>query len=141
MGTCESSRAGGHTADFHRHSKERYRLSFFDEVDEPPRTEPRTTPRTSRAGPRGRRPSGPGGRRPSGPGGRPPSEQQSIQARRAVAIVVIIVLIVLIALGVHSCQVSATNSALQDYTNSVSSLNAQSAANGRALFTQLSEAA
>jgi hypothetical protein len=58
-----------------------------------------------------------------------------------VAIVVIIVLIVLIALGVHSCQVSATNSALQDYTNSVSSLNAQSAANGRALFTQLSEAA
>jgi hypothetical protein len=58
-----------------------------------------------------------------------------------VAIVVIIVLIVLIAVGVHSCQVSSTNSALQDYTNSVSSLNQQSAANGKALFTQLSEAA
>jgi hypothetical protein len=58
-----------------------------------------------------------------------------------VAIVVIIVLIVIIALGVHSCQVSATNSALQDYTNSVSSLNEQSAANGKSLFTQLSQAA
>ncbi|HEY5427753.1 MAG TPA: hypothetical protein VIK04_01440, partial [Solirubrobacteraceae bacterium] len=39
---CESSRTGGHTAGFHRPSKERYRLSFFDEVDEPPRTEPRS---------------------------------------------------------------------------------------------------
>jgi len=58
-----------------------------------------------------------------------------------VAILAIIVIIVLIAVGIHSCQVSATNSALQDYTNSVSSLNARSAANGKALFTQLSEAA
>lgn len=57
------------------------------------------------------------------------------------AIVAIIVVIVLIAVGIHSCQVSATNGALQDYTNSVSSLNARSAANGKALFTQLSEAA
>ncbi len=54
---------------------------------------------------------------------------------------IVIVAIVLVALLVHSCQVSATNSALQDYTNSVSSLNAQSAANGRSLFTQLAEAA
>ena len=109
-------------------------MSFFDEVDEPPRTEPRTTPRTtSRGGPRGRRPSGPGG--PRGPGGRRPSgDQQTIQLRRAIAIVVV-------ALLVHGCQVSATNSALQDYTNSVSSLNQQSAANGRQLFTQLGQAA
>lgn len=51
------------------------------------------------------------------------------------------VIIVLIALGVHSCQVSATNSALQDYTNSVSSLNSQSASNGKSLFTTLAQAA
>ena len=56
------------------------------------------------------------------------------------AIVIVIIVIVLVALLVHSCQVSATNSALQDYTNSVSSLNQQSAANGRQLFTQLAEA-
>lgn len=54
---------------------------------------------------------------------------------------IIIIVIVLVALLVHSCQVSATNSALQDYTNSVSSLNQQSAANGRQLFTQLAQAA
>ncbi len=113
-------------------------MSFFDEVDEPPRAEPRTPRTPSRA----RRPSGPRGPRgPGGPGGRRPSgDQQAIQIRRIGAIVVIIVLIVLIALGVHSCQVSATNSALQDYTNSVSSLNQQSVANGRQLFTQLAEA-
>jgi hypothetical protein len=58
-----------------------------------------------------------------------------------VALVLIIVVIVLVALGVHSCQVSATNSALQDYTNSVSSLNQQSVANGRSLFTELAQAA
>jgi hypothetical protein len=58
-----------------------------------------------------------------------------------VAIVIVIIVIILVALGVHSCQVSATNSALQDYTNSVSSLNQRSAANGRQLFTELSQAA
>jgi hypothetical protein len=52
-----------------------------------------------------------------------------------------VVIILLIALGVHSCQVSATNSALQDYANSVSSLNRQSAANGKSLFTTLAQAA
>jgi hypothetical protein len=57
-----------------------------------------------------------------------------------VAIVLVIVAIVVVALLVHSCQVSATNSALQDYANSVSSLNQQSAANGKQLFTRLGEA-
>jgi hypothetical protein len=57
-----------------------------------------------------------------------------------VAIVAIIIVIVLVAVGVHSCQVSATNSALQDYTNSVSSLNQQSVANGKQLFTELAQA-
>ncbi len=78
-------------------------MSFFDEADEPRPA--------SRPGPRRRRPSGRGG---------PPSHQQSIQARRAVAVVVIIVLIVLLAVLVHSCDVSAQNSSLRDYTNSVS---------------------
>ncbi len=50
-------------------------------------------------------------------------------------------IILLIALGIHSCQVSATNSALQDYTNSVSSFNSQSVADGRSLFTTLAQAA
>lgn len=57
------------------------------------------------------------------------------------AIVIIIVAIVLVALLIHSCQVNATNSALQNYTSSVSSLNQQSAANGKSLFTQLTGAA
>lgn len=56
------------------------------------------------------------------------------------AIIAIIIVIVLVAVGVHSCQVSATNSALQDYTNSVSSLNQQSVANGKQLFTALGQA-
>src|SRR6202012_4598464 len=122
LGFWESSRTGGHTADFHRHSKERYRLSFCDEVDEPPRTEPRTT---SRAGSRVRRPSGPGGG-----SRRPPGDQQAIQVRRAVAIVGILIVIGLVAGGGHGCQVSATNSGVQNYANSVSSLNQQSVANG-----------
>lgn len=110
-------------------------MSFFDEVDEPPRTEPRTTPRTaSRPAPRRRRTSGPGG------GRRPPREQQSIQVRRAVALGALLIVILLIALGVHSCQVSANNSALQDYTNKVSSLITQSNQNGAQLFSVLSTA-
>jgi hypothetical protein len=133
---CESSRSGGHTAGFHRFSKERYRLSFFDEVDEPPRTETRTTPRaSSRSAPRRRRPSGTGGRRP--PGG----DQQSIQVRRAIAIGAVLVVIVLIALGVHGCEQSATDSALQDYTNNVSSLIKQSDTTGSQLFSVLATAA
>jgi len=49
--------------------------------------------------------------------------------------------ILLIALGVHSCQVSANNSALQDYTNKVSSLITQSNQNGAQVFSVLSTAA
>jgi hypothetical protein len=110
-------------------------LSFFDEVDEPPRTEPRTTPSaSSRSAPRRRRPSGTGGRRP-------PGHQQSIQVRRAIAIGAVLVVIVLIALGVHGCEQSATSSALQDYTNNVSSLVRQSNATGSELFTVLAGAA
>jgi CARDB protein len=106
-------------------------LSFFDEVDEPPRTETRRTPRTtSRAAPPRRR-SGGGGRRP-------PGQQQSIQTRRAVLVVVVVIFVVLIAVGVHSCQVNADRSALKDYANSVSSLISRSDDNGRQVFSVLS---
>jgi hypothetical protein len=57
--------------------------------------------------------------------------------RRAVALGVLVVAVLVIALGVHSCQVSARNSALQDYTNNVSSLITQSNQTGTALFQAL----
>jgi hypothetical protein len=47
------------------------------------------------------------------------------------------VVILLIAVGVHSCTVNARNSALQDYTNSASSLITQSDQTGTALFQAL----
>jgi hypothetical protein len=89
-------------------------LSFFDEADEP-----RTAPRT---------------RRPSGTGRRPPSDQQAIQVRRAVAAVAILIVLILIILGIHSCQVSARNSALKDYNHNVSSLIQQSNQTGSQFF-------
>ena len=98
-------------------------MSFFDEADEP-RTETRVPPRNLRQ------------RRPSGTGRRPPRDQ-SVQTRRAVLAVVLLIVVVLIALGVHSCQVSANESALKDYTNHVSSLVTQSNATGKQLFGQL----
>jgi hypothetical protein len=101
-------------------------LSFFDEVDEP-RTPPRTPPRR-------RRPSGTGRRPP----GRPPDDQQSIQVRRGIAAAALLIVVILIALGVRSCQNSARVSALQDYSNSVSSLIQQSDQTGKQLFNVLS---
>jgi hypothetical protein len=97
-------------------------LSFFDEADEPSVT-PRTAPRR---------------RRPSGTGSRPPSDQQAILIRRAVAAGVILIVVILIVVGVHSCQVSARNSALKDYSNNVSSLVASSNQTGAQFFSQLS---
>jgi hypothetical protein len=109
-------------------------LSFFDEVDEPPRTETRRTPRTATRAAPPRRRSGGGG----GGGRRPPGQQQSIQTRRLVLAVVVVIFVVLIAVGVHSCQVNADRSALKDYANSVSSLISRSDDNGRQLFSVLS---
>ena len=74
----------------------------------------------------------------SGTGRRPPGDQQSIQTRRAVVAVALLIVVILMALGVHSCQVSASNSALKDYTNSVSSLITQSDETGTQLFQDLS---
>src|SRR6202042_2972929 len=110
----------------HKSRKERYRLSFFDETDEP-QAPPRTTPRTP-----------PRRRRSSGTGRRPPSDQQSIQARRAVAVVAVLIVIILIALLVHGCQVSARNNSLRSYTSNVNSVNQQSAETGQSLFRVLS---
>jgi hypothetical protein len=110
-------------------------LSFFDEGDEPPRTEPRPTTRPGRG-------SAPRRRRPSGTGrGRPPGDQQAIQVRRAIALGALLVIVLLIALGIHSCDVSSTQSALQNYTNNASSLMASSSQNGKQLFSVLSGAA
>ena len=95
-------------------------MSFFDEADEP-----RDSPRTART------------RRPSGSGRRPPTDQQAIQIRRAVAIVAIIVVVILLILGIHSCQVSARNSALRDYNNSVNSIIQRSSSASQQLFSQL----
>ncbi len=53
------------------------------------------------------------------------------------AAVALVIIIILIALGVHSCQVSARNSALRDYTNNVSSLTQQSTQTGTQLFDDL----
>ena len=108
-------------------------MSFFDEVDEPPTETRRPSRPAPRSAPRRRRPSG-GGRR------RPPGDQQAIQVRRAIALGALVVIVLLIALGIHSCDVSSTNSALQNYTNSVSSLIAQSNQTGRQLFAVLTGA-
>jgi hypothetical protein len=51
--------------------------------------------------------------------------------------VVIVVLIILIVLGIHSCQISARNSSLKDYNNSVASLIQQSDQTSKTLFAQL----
>ncbi len=109
-------------------------MSFFDDVDEPPRTETRSSARaSSRSTPRGRRPSGPGGR---GPGPRRPAGgQQSIQVRRAIAAAALVIVILLVAIGVHSCQASATENALKDYANSVASIVNSSNATSQELFT------
>jgi hypothetical protein len=57
--------------------------------------------------------------------------------RRAVLVIVVLVLIVLIAVGVHSCQVSQTNSALRNYSDSVAALIAQSNETGGHFFQLL----
>jgi hypothetical protein len=51
--------------------------------------------------------------------------------------VVVIIAIVLIAVLVNSCEASARKSALQDYNNSVASLNAQSVTTGQRFFSLL----
>jgi hypothetical protein len=61
--------------------------------------------------------------------------------RRAVALGALLIVVLLIALGIHSCDVSSTQSALQNYTTQVSSLNARSAQTGSQLFNDLSRAA
>ena len=58
--------------------------------------------------------------------------------RRLGLVVIVIIAIVLIAVVVNSCQVSARNSALKDYNNSVASLNARSVQTGGNFFKVLS---
>jgi hypothetical protein len=58
--------------------------------------------------------------------------------RRLALAAIVIVAIVLIAVLVNSCEVSARNSALKDYNNSVASLNARSVQTGANFFNVLS---
>lgn len=95
-------------------------MSFFDETDEPAPTR--------RA------------RRPAGSGRRPPDDQQVIMIRRAVAGVAILVVVIVLALGVHSCQVSASNSALKSYNAGVGTLIQHSDTTGQQVFHDLSGA-
>lgn len=106
-------------------------MSFFDEADEPLR-EPRTEQRR-------RRPPG-GGRRP--PGGTPGAadQQQAFMVRRAVALAAIVVVVILVVLGIHSCEVSARNGALKDYSNSVAALITKSNQTGATFFSELNGA-
>jgi hypothetical protein len=57
-----------------------------------------------------------------------------------VAGVGILIVVILLVLGVHSCQVSARNSSLKDYTNNVSSVIQQSDNTGQTFFGLLSGA-
>jgi hypothetical protein len=61
--------------------------------------------------------------------------------RRGIAAVALLIVVVLIALGVHSCQVSARNSALKDYSNNVNSLIQQSNHTSAQLFGDLTSGA
>jgi hypothetical protein len=98
-------------------------VSFFDEVEEPGFAPP-ARERTRRS--RGAR--------------RPPAVQRKFLLRRAMLAVGVLVAIVLIVVGVHSCQVSARNSAMRDYANSVASLIQRSDQTVRTLFSELSGA-
>ncbi|HTU31812.1 MAG TPA: CARDB domain-containing protein [Solirubrobacteraceae bacterium] len=114
-------------------------MSFFDEADEPPRTESRSPSRSSAR----RRPSGSGGSG-SGRGSRrrPPSRppQQSIRTRRGIALLALVIAIVVIAVAVNSCEGSANKSALQNYGDSVYSIVGQSKGTSKALFAALAKA-
>jgi hypothetical protein len=111
-------------------------LSFFDDVDET-RVEP-PSPRRRRPSGGARRPPSGGGRRPPGGGRRGRSDAQAIRIRQAVALGVLVIAIVLIAVGVHSCDVSATNNALRDYSDNVSALISHSDQTSQQFFTLLS---
>ena len=119
-------------------------MSFFDEADEPPRTESRSP---SRPATRRRRPasggSGSGGTGSSGgtrrrPPSRPP--QQSIRTRRGIAVVALVIVIVVIAVGVSSCEGSANKSALQNYADNVNSIINRSDGTSSQLFKALAAA-
>lgn len=117
-------------------------MSFFDEDEE----ETRVRPPASEAGRRSRggstTPRG-GGRPPGGGGGysrggRRDEREHDIRIRRAVAGAALLIILVLIVIGVHSCTVSQTNSALRSYSDSVNSLIHASNQTGNRFFTLLS---
>lgn len=113
-------------------------MSFFDDADEP-LTEQRTEPRRRRVSGGGGRSSG-GSRRPPSSPRRPSGDQQALAIRRGVAIVILLIVVILVVVGVHSCEVSARNSSLKSYTNSVASVIERSDQTGKTFFTELASA-
>jgi hypothetical protein len=119
-------------------------VSFFDEADEPPRTESRSPSRSSTR----RRSAGSGGSGSGGSGSgrgsrrRPPSRppQQSIRTRRGIALLALVIAIVVIAVAVNSCEGSANKSALQNYGDNVSKIITNSDQTSKSLFAALSKA-
>jgi hypothetical protein len=132
-------------------------MSFFDDVDEAPDTPGRRRAREASAAhraqesdehgfsPRGAR--SPGGsaagraRRRGPPAGRrrPPNDRTTIQRRRLGLVVAAVVIVVLVVLGVHSCDVSGTDTALRDYANGVTEIIDASDQTGHRLFSQLGQ--
>jgi hypothetical protein len=115
-------------------------VSFFDEADEPPRTESRSPSRSSTR----RRSTGGSGGSGSGRGSRrrPPSRppQQSIRTRRGIALLALVIAIVVIAVAVNSCEGSANKSALQNYADNVDTIITQSNQTSKELFAALAKA-
>jgi hypothetical protein len=111
-------------------------VSFFDEADEPPHTESRSTSQPSTRRRTGGSGSGRGSRR------RPPSRppQQSVRTRRGIALLALVVVVIIIAVAVSSCEGSANKSALQNYGDNVSHIITQSNGTSRKLFAALRKA-
>lgn len=114
-------------------------MSFFDE-DEETRVRPAVT--ETRRRPRGgsRPPGGGSRRRPPGGGRGPAADERTIRIRQGLAVGALLVVLILIVLGVHSCSVSATNTALRSYSDSVNSLISSSNQTGQQFFSLLSGA-
>jgi hypothetical protein len=113
-------------------------VSFFDEADEPPRTESRSTTRPARRRTGGSGGSGSGrGTRRRPPAGPP---QQSIRARRSIAGIALVIVVVIIAVAVSSCEGSANRSALQNYADNVNGIITKSDATSHTLFSALAAA-
>lgn len=84
-------------------------MSFFDDDEQPTRTN---------RPPRPRRAAG----RASGGSGRGPTDSQQLMIRRAGALAVLVIVLIIIVLGFKSCRDSAKKNSLRDYNREVAAL-------------------